>query len=108
LRAGQRVAKQSGQPGFADLYKKGHFLLEAKQSYLKEGQSEPVRSEGNSYDQLMRGGRAFEVYFDWAGNARGFEPFPERKAIGSRSISSQMKTFARGSRASGPILTAYA
>ncbi len=105
--ASVRVAKQSGQTGFADLYKKGHFLLEAKQSYLKEGQSEPVRSDGSSYDQLMRGaylqahnyaanidsdhpnvpflivcdiGRAFEVYFDWAGNGRGFEPFPDTQS----------------------------
>jgi len=99
--------KFSAKTGFADLYKRGHFILEAKQSYLKPGQSEPARAEGNAYDRLMRGayqqarnyaanidsdhpnvpfliicdiGRAFELYFDWTGNGRGFEPFPDTQS----------------------------
>ena len=90
--------------GFIDLYKQGCFILEAKQSYLRDGQAEPARIEGSGYDRLMRDayaqarnyaaylpadrpmvpflivadiGRAFEVYFDYAGNGRGFDPFPD-------------------------------
>ena len=84
--------------GFADLYKEGCFILEAKQSYLKESESEPARPDGGSYDRLMRSafaqakhyaanipgerpsppflivcdiGRSFELYFDWTGNEIG-------------------------------------
>lgn len=94
----------SGATGFADLYKRGHFILEAKQSLLKEGEIEPEFVEGNRYDRLMRGaykqarnyavnlpgdhpsapflivcdvGRAFELYFDWNDNGRGYEPYPD-------------------------------
>lgn len=93
--------------GFIDLYKKGCFILEAKQSYLAPDEAEPARPEGGSYDRLMKTayaqakhysanlpadhpgvpflivcdiGRAFEIYFDWAGNGRGFEPFPNAQS----------------------------
>ena len=102
--ASVRAEKAASYTGFIDLYKEGCFILEAKQSYLKEGQAEPELNEGSRYDLLMRGayqqarnyavnvpadrpnvpflivcdiGRAFEIYFDWAGNGRGFEPFPD-------------------------------
>lgn len=97
------VRTEKERTGFIDLYKRGHFILEAKQSYLKKGEVEPGIAEGNSYDRLMRGayaqarnyaanlpgdhpsapflivcdvGRAFELYFDWTDNGRGYEPFP--------------------------------
>jgi hypothetical protein len=103
--ASARTAKE--RTGFIDLYKRGHFILEAKQSYLKSGETEPILASGNGYDRLMRGayaqarnyaanlpgdhpnppflivldvGRAFEVYFDWTDNGRGFEPFPDARA----------------------------
>jgi hypothetical protein len=47
-----------GGNGWADLYKEGCFVLEAKQSLLKEGESEPPRPEGGTYDRLMRGAYA--------------------------------------------------
>lgn len=102
--ASVRAEKAASYTGFIDLYKEGCFILEAKQSYLKDGQVEPDLNQGNGYDLLMRGayqqarnyavnvpadrpnvpflivcdiGRAFEIYFDWAGNGRGFEPFPD-------------------------------
>ena len=101
---GASVKADKANPGRIDLYKRGCFILEAKQSYLKPGQTEPARVEGNSYDRLMRGayqqarnyaanlpgdhpsapflivcdiGRAFELYFDWTGNGRGYQPFPD-------------------------------
>ena len=118
--------------GFIDLYKRAHFILEAKQSQLPEGvkapnpesttepapvpldlfgnpdpslarpAATPARSPAR-YDRLMRDafdqargyalslpadhptppflivadiGRAFEIYFDWAGNGRGYGFFP--------------------------------
>jgi hypothetical protein len=105
--ASVRAEKVSANTGFIDLYKEGCFILEAKQSYLKAGQSEPDTKEGSRYDLHMRGayqqarnyavnipadrpgvpflivcdiGRAFEIYFDWAGNGRGYEPFPDAQS----------------------------
>lgn len=116
--------------GRIDLYKRGCFILEAKQSQLKPGEQpdpEPLESPpatvydlfGHAigvesatrrprprYDRLMADarlqaeryalalpdthpsppflvvadiGRAFEVYFDWAGNGRGYAPFPDER-----------------------------
>ncbi|ANY18891.1 hypothetical protein A6F68_00356 [Tsuneonella dongtanensis] len=114
-----------------DLYKRDHFILEAKQSQLQEGETAPddpaeepqtetefdlfgapvrtVRKAGKPrrrYDRLMEDarlqaqryalalpddhdtppflivadiGRAFELYFDWAGNGRGYRPFPDER-----------------------------
>jgi hypothetical protein len=100
----------AGGTGFADLYKKGSFILEAKQSKLPEAQknqpelfdvaaSAPASPSGARYDRVMRDalaqakryavnlpanhpwppflivcdvGRAFELYFDWSGNGRGY------------------------------------
>ncbi|MCL4674282.1 MAG: class I SAM-dependent DNA methyltransferase, partial [Sphingomonadaceae bacterium] len=114
-----------------DLYKRDHFILEAKQSQLGEGEvlpddpaeeplteteynlfGEPVGSvqrpgkRRRRYDRLMEGarlqaqryalalpedhdtppflivadiGRAFELYFDYAGNGRGYRPFPDER-----------------------------
>jgi hypothetical protein len=114
-----------------DLYKRGCFILEAKQSQLKPGEAAPDEGEaaepgetlfdlfGNPigtapskakprrrYDRLMEDarlqaqryalalpedhptppflivadiGRAFELYFDWAGNGRGYRPFPDER-----------------------------
>jgi hypothetical protein len=99
-----------------DLYKRNCFILEAKQSQLKEGEVLPPEQEvepleaitdlfGNvvghhtakgkrppKYDRLMADarvhktppflivadiGRSFELYFDWAGNGRGYSFFPD-------------------------------
>ena len=114
-----------------DLYKRDHFILEAKQSQVREGEpapsdpaeepqvetefdlfGAPVRSVQKSgkprrrYDRLMEDarlqaqryalalpddhstppflivadiGRAFELYFDFAGNGRGYRPFPDER-----------------------------
>lgn len=113
-----------------DLYKRGHFILEAKQSQLGPGEvladdpSEPpaetiydlfgkpigtAPAKGKPkrrYDRLMEDarlqaqnyalalpadhpwppflivadiGRAFELYFDFAGNGRGYRPFPDER-----------------------------
>lgn len=108
---------KTGGPGFADFYRKGSFVLEAKQSQIPEGQrdqpelfdlgAQPTHAPaGASYDRLMRRalvqaknyavnlpadhpwppflivcdvGRAFELYFDWAGNGRGYDFFPDRQ-----------------------------
>lgn len=105
-----------GNTGAIDLYKRGHFILEAKQSRLSEAdkkQSElfdvaasaPASPSGARYDRLMRDalaqakryavnlpgnhawppflivcdvGRAFEIYFDWSGNGRGYGHFPDQ------------------------------
>ena len=107
-----------GGVGFADLYKKGSFILEAKQSKLPEAQknepelfdiaaSAPSSPSGARYDRLMRDalsqakryavnlpashpwppflivcdvGRAFELYFDWSGNGRGYGHFPDQQS----------------------------
>ena len=105
-----------GNTGAIDLYKRGHFILEAKQSKLSAadkqqaelfdiGESAPASPSGAKYDKLMRDalaqakryavnlpgdhpwppflivcdvGRAFEVYFDWSGNGRGYGYFPDQ------------------------------
>lgn len=105
-----------GKTGAIDLYKRGHFILEAKQSKLSAadrqqaelfdvGDNAPVSPSGARYDKLMRDalaqakryavnlpsdhpwppflivcdvGRAFEVYFDWSGNGRGYGYFPDQ------------------------------
>lgn len=116
--------------GRIDLYKRDHFILEAKQSQLKPGEAPPAdlpapppvtihdlfgnpigvehRKGGQQprYDRLMTDariqaeryalalpddhrtppflivadiGRSFELYFDWAGNGRGYGPFPDER-----------------------------
>jgi hypothetical protein len=116
--------------GRIDLYKRDHFILEAKQSQLKPGEAPPADIPepppvtihdlfGNPigvelpkgrqqprYDRLMADariqaeryalalpddhrtppflivadiGRSFELYFDWAGNGRGYGPFPDER-----------------------------
>ena len=115
--------------GRIDLYKRDCFILEAKQSQLKPGESAPpepsepppavvydlfghaVGVEASKrvaprYDRLMADarlqaekyalalpaehkappflivadiGRAFELYFDWAGNGRGYAHFPDER-----------------------------
>lgn len=105
-----------GNTGAIDLYKRGCFILEAKQSKLSEAdkkqaelfdvaQSAPASPAGARYDRLMRDalaqakryvvnlpsshpwppflivcdvGRAFELYFDWSGNGRGYGHFPDQ------------------------------
>ncbi len=114
-----------------DLYKRGHFILEAKQSQLAQDETPPdepaedpptvtefdlfgapVRTVPTAakprrrYDRLMEDarlqaqryalalpddhatppflivadiGRAFELYFDFAGNGRGYRPFPDER-----------------------------
>ncbi|MGB7405075.1 MAG: DNA methyltransferase [Pacificimonas sp.] len=107
-----------GNKGFIDLYKRGHFVLEAKQSQLTVEQAAqpdllepdanaPRTAAGATYDRLMNEayaqakryavnlpsdhpwpsfiivldvGRAFEIYFDFAGNGRGYRYFPDRKS----------------------------
>ena len=106
----------AGGVGFIDLYKRGSFILEAKQSKLSEAdkqqpqlfdapESAPASPSGVRYDKLMRDalsqakryvvnlpgnhpwppflivcdvGRAFELYFDWSGNGRGYGHFPDQ------------------------------
>jgi hypothetical protein len=116
--------------GRIDLYKRDCFILEAKQSQLKEGEAAPPDPAGPPpeplkdlfgnivgfqepkgkapprYDRLMADarvqaeryalalpdehrtppflivadiGRTFELYFDWAGNGRGYGPFPDER-----------------------------
>jgi hypothetical protein len=100
-----------------DLYKRGCFILEAKQSHVPQAQqgqpdlydpapTAPAAPSGARYDQYMRDaleqargyatalpadhpwplflivcdvGRAFELYFDWSGNGRGYDVFPNRQ-----------------------------
>ncbi|HEX8572213.1 MAG TPA: DNA methyltransferase [Allosphingosinicella sp.] len=102
---------EGGNTGFIDLYKRGHFILEAKQSKFCEIPSLPgldapsAPEQGSRYDELMRRafrqarryavnlpsdhpwppfilvldvGRAFELYFDYAGNGRDYRFFPDR------------------------------
>jgi hypothetical protein len=100
-----------GGTGFIDLYKRGHFILEAKQSNLCEmptlpNLEVPPVARGQKYDELMRRafrqarryaqslpeppwppfiiildvGRAFEIYFDYAGNGRDYRFFPDRSS----------------------------
>lgn len=107
-----------GSTGAIDLYKKGHFILEAKQSKLTAAQQQqpelfdaaetaPATPSGARYDRLMRDalaqakryavnlpadhpwppflivcdvGRAFELYFDWSGNGRGYGYFPDQQS----------------------------
>ncbi len=117
--------------GRIDLYKRDCFVLEAKQSQVKPGETLPIEPAapppepvfdlfGNPigfaepqagtlrprYDRLMADarlqaeryaralpaehrappflivadiGRSFELYFDWAGNGRGYGPFPDER-----------------------------
>ncbi len=121
--------------GRIDLYKRRSFVLEAKQSHLKDG-AKPVpvaaaslpapvitkdllgfdivtpaapkpKPAARRYDRLMEDalaqakgyalalpadhgwppflivcdvGRAFEIYFDWAGNGKGYGFFPDQKS----------------------------
>ncbi len=107
-----------GNTGAIDLYKKGNFILEAKQSKLTAAQQQqpelfdaaetaPATPSGARYDRLMRDalaqakryavnlpadhpwppflivcdvGRAFELYFDWSGNGRGYGYFPDQQS----------------------------
>lgn len=108
---------ERGNKGFVDLYRKGSFVLEAKQSQIPEAQrnqpelfdpatTAPGATSGAKYDDMMRRalrqartyavnlpadhpwppflivcdvGRAFELYFDWSGNGRGYDFFPDRQ-----------------------------
>jgi hypothetical protein len=126
------AAFSTQQTGAIDLYKRHCFVLEAKQSRLKEGERAPddtpapavqriverdlfgaeiiretatPRPKGRRYDKLMEDalaqakgyalalpadhgwppfiiicdvGRAFELYFDWAGNGKGYGFFPDQ------------------------------
>jgi hypothetical protein len=117
--------------GRIDLYKRDHFILEAKQSRMSGDEppeldlpepppqpiydlfgqitghhAPPTRTLGR-YDSLMADariqaeryalalpsehrsppflivcdiGRSFELYFDWAGNGRGYGPFPDERS----------------------------
>ncbi len=105
-----------GNTGAIDLYKRGCFILEAKQSRLREAdrnqaqlfdvaETAPASPSGARYDRFMRDalaqakryavnlpgnhpwppflivcdvGRAFELYFDWSGNGRGYGHFPDQ------------------------------
>ncbi len=105
-----------GNTGAIDLYKRGCFILEAKQSKLREADRQqaqlfdvadtaPASPSGARYDRFMRDalsqakryaanlpgdhpspkflivcdvGRAFELYFDWSGNGRGYGHFPDQ------------------------------
>jgi hypothetical protein len=107
----------AGNKGFIDLYRKGRFVLEAKQSLIPKDKRDrpelfdvvevtPATPSGPKYDALMRGalnqarnyavnlpadhpwppflivcdvGRAFEIYFDWSGNGRGYSFFPDKQ-----------------------------
>ena len=71
--------------GSIDLYRRGYFILEAKQSYLpkgKENQAElfdpddsaPVAPSGARYDKLMR--KAFRQAKNYAVNLPGEHPWP--------------------------------
>lgn len=111
-------ARSAHGKGFMDLYKRGCFVMEAKQSQLAPGQKEqaglfdeanviPLTPAGARYDRLMvraQGqaknyavnlpgsepnvpflivcdiGRAFEFFFDFAGNGRGYGFYPDRKS----------------------------
>ncbi len=108
----------AGSTGYADLYKRDCFVLEAKQSAKRmagaaqghlfdPAADAPAPRSGAKYDALMRGarlqaqryagalpahepsppflivldvGRAFELYFDTAGNGRGYDYFPDRES----------------------------
>ena len=108
---------ERGNKGFVDMYRKGSFVLEAKQSQIPEAQRDqpelfdpavtaPGATSGAKYDDMMRKalrqartyavnlpsqhpwppfiivcdvGRAFELYFDWSGNGRGYDFFPDRQ-----------------------------
>ena len=107
----------AGNKGFIDLYRKGRFVLEAKQSLIPKDKRDrpelfdvvevtPATPSGPKYDALMRGalnqarnyavnlpsdhpwppflivcdvGRAFEIYFDWSANGRGYSFFPDKQ-----------------------------
>jgi hypothetical protein len=112
--------------GYIDCYRKGHFILEAKQSRRSDGTKKtpiaqqsgqlglaggegepPAEALPTGYDKLMRMalaqarhyaamlpadhpspkflivcdvGRAFELYYDYAGNGRGYDYFPDRQS----------------------------
>lgn len=119
-----------GGTGFIDLYKSGHFILEAKQSKVCElptlpGMDEAPEPKTSRYDELMRRafrqsrryaqslpeppwppfiitldvGRAFEIYFDYAGNGRDYRFFPDRasyriplRALRESAIQDRLRT----------------
>ncbi|HLL29461.1 MAG TPA: DNA methyltransferase [Allosphingosinicella sp.] len=71
---------EGGNTGFIDLYKRGHFILEAKQSNICEipslpGLGAPATPErGARYDELMR--RAFRQARRYAVNLPSDHPWP--------------------------------
>ena len=143
--------------GRIDLYKRGHFILEAKQSQIREGETipddpaeppptpiydlfgvpigiAPGAKAAPRYDRLMADariqaeryalalptehrsppflivadiGRAFELYFDYGGNGRGYAPFPDERSYriplgdlaGAREIAGLKRTAADTLRA---------
>lgn len=101
--------RRSGGHGRIDLYKRGCFVMEAKQSQLRSGDAQQpgLFTGGARYDQLMLRaqaqaknyaqslpadhptvpflvvcdvGRAFELFFDFTGNGRGYGFFPDRRS----------------------------
>ncbi len=116
--------RSSTGTGYIDCYRKGHFILEAKQSRRSDGTKKaPITHQAGlaleggegpapevlpgGYDKLMRSalaqarhyaamlpadhpspkflivcdvGRAFELYYDYAGNGRGYDYFPDRQS----------------------------
>ena len=110
-------AKQTGAGGSADLYKRGCFVMEAKQSWLPPREQRapglfdaepviPLGPTGAAYDKLMIRaqaqarnyahnlpddhprvpflivcdvGRAFEIYYDVAGQGRNYGFYPDAK-----------------------------
>jgi hypothetical protein len=70
---------EGGNTGFVDLYKRGAFILEAKQSKVCEMPSLPIDApaapeQGKRYDELMR--RAFRQARRYAVNLPSDHPWP--------------------------------
>lgn len=71
---------EGGGTGFVDLYKRGHFILEAKQSNVCEVPTLPgldapaAAAQGQRYDELMR--RAFRQARRYAVNLPADHPWP--------------------------------
>ena len=134
--------------GSADLYKRGCFIMEAKQSYMPpkdHRQAEPIgdgtdlipltpagarydkymttaRAQVENYAKNLPGseptapflivcdiGRAFEVYYDSAGNGRGYTFFPDKQSyriplpkLRDRDIAARLRAIWTNPRAIDP------